>query len=84
MLAVPIGLRRRSAEVEELAHLLDVGRSHQAGVVEISLALFRLLGKDVAVVSVFPFDLAGAGERKTLFRSGIRLYFRHFVKEFSC
>jgi hypothetical protein len=80
MLAVSNRLRCGLAEVEELAYLLLVGRSYETGVVEVSLTLFRLLGKDVAVVSVFPFDLAGAGEGKALFRSGISLYFRHFAK----
>lgn len=70
----------RLAEIKELANLLLVGGSHEAGVVEVSLTLFRLFGKDVAVVSVFPFDLAGACEGEALFRSGISLYFRHFVK----
>lgn len=73
-------LRCGLAEVEELANLLLVGRCHESCVVEISLTLLRLFRKDVAVISVFPFDLAGAGECETLFRSGISLYFRHFVK----
>lgn len=70
----------RLAKAKELANLLEVCILYQSCVVEISLTLFRLFRKDVAVISVFPFDFAGAGECETLFRSGISLYFRHFVK----
>lgn len=80
MLAVPIGSAPRLAEIEKLAHLTAVSGSHECGVVKISLTFFRLLREDVAVISVFPFDLAGACEGKTLFGGGISLYFRHFVK----
>ena len=68
------------AEVEKFANLLLVGRSNDSCVVEVSLTFFRLFRQDVAVVSVFPFDLAGACEGETLFGGGIGLYFRHFAK----
>lgn len=79
MLAALNRLRCGLAKIEEFAHLLYVGRCHETGVVEISLTLFGFLGKDVAVVGVFPLNLAGAGKREALSRSGIGLYFRHFV-----
>jgi len=80
MLAVSNRLRCGSTEIEKFANLLNVGRIYKAHLDEVSLTLFRLLCKDMAVVSMFPFDFAGAGEGKALFRSGISLYFRHFAK----
>ena len=48
--------------------------------VQISLTLFRLLCQDVAVVSVFPLDLAGARQREALSGGGVGFYLRHGLK----
>ena len=46
-------------------------------VVKISLALFGLLGEDVAVVSVLPLDSSCSGKRETLFGTGDGLKLCH-------
>ena len=45
--------------------------------VEIPLALFGLLGEDVAVVSMLPLDFSRSGKRKTLFGTGVGLELCH-------
>lgn len=52
--------------------------------VEVAFALLRLLGQDVAVISVFSFHFSGAGEREALLRRGIGLYLRHWLKNLDC
>ena len=42
-------------------------------VVEVSLLLLRLLGENVAMVSVLSLDFARAGKREALFGTGDRL-----------
>ncbi len=53
-------------EVEKFLDSLGVGSGHECCVVEVSLTLFRLLGQNVAVVSVLSLDLPCAGEREAL------------------
>ena len=67
------------AEVEKRLHLAHVGAVYKSGVVEVSLTLGALLCQNVAVVSVFSFDLSCAGERETLLRRAVGLYLWHFV-----
>ena len=47
--------------------------------VEVSLLLLRLLGENVAVISVFSLDFTRTGERETLLRPGVGLQFWHSV-----
>ena len=67
-----------STKVEKFANLVNVGRCHQSGLVEVSFAFLGLLRQDVAVVSVFPFDFACACEGETLLRGRVSLNFWHF------
>ena len=64
---------------QELAHLRQVALVHDTHVGEVSFTLFALLGQDVTLVSMFSFNLSGAGKGKPFLRSGIRLNFWHFV-----
>ena len=70
----------RLSDVEKVAHLLYVGFVDDAGVVEVSLTFCGFFGQDVAVVSVFALNLAGAGQSETFFRGGVGFYFWHFSK----
>ena len=45
--------------------------------IQVSLLLLRLLGENVAVISVFSLDFTRTGERETLLRTGVGLQFRH-------
>ena len=65
------------SQVEQFAHGLAVGIVHQSGVVEVAFALGRFLCQNVAVISVFSFDFACAGERETLFAGTVGLNLWH-------
>ena len=71
------GNERRLTHAEEFTNLLYVGTVHDGHVVEVALLLLGLLGQNVTVVSVMTLNLTGSGERETLLRAGISLYFRH-------
>ena len=72
-------VRKRLAEIEKRLHLAHVCAVYECSVVEVSLTLSALLCQNVAVVSVFSFDLSCAGERETLLRRAVGLYLWHFV-----
>jgi hypothetical protein len=44
---------------------------------QIALSLGRFFRQDVAFERMLPFDLAGAGKRKTLLCTGLGLHFWH-------
>ena len=69
---------RGLAEAEEVADLLHVLGHNDSAVVEVALLLLRLLCQDVAVVCVVTLYLACSGERESLLRAGVSLYFWHF------
>ena len=58
-------------------HLALVGGCHESGVVQITFTLFAFLRQNVAVVSMFSFDLTGASQCKALLRCAVCLYFWH-------
>ena len=63
-------------------YALLVVAAHEGGVVEITLLGRLLFGQDVTVVSVLSLDLAGAGERKAFFGSGLCFHLRHYFTVF--
>ena len=72
-------MKRGLAEAEEFAYLAYVGAVYDGYVVQVALLLLGLLRQNVTVVSVTSFDLTRSGERETLLRAGISLYFWHFL-----
>jgi hypothetical protein len=57
-----------------LIRFLDDG-----GVIQIAFSLLALLGQNVAMVGMLPFDFAGARQFKTFFGSGLGLHFWHLT-----
>ena len=57
---------RALTEVEKLLDSLSVGTGYESCVVKVSFTLFRFLGQNVAVISVFSLDFPCAGEREAL------------------
>jgi hypothetical protein len=51
-------------------------------ITQIAFPLRRFFRQDVAFVSMLPFDLSRTGKRKSLFRSGSCLHFRHLFSPF--
>ena len=64
---------------EQLAHLIAVGLVHQSNVVEVAFLLLRFLRQDVTVKGMLSFQFSRSGKSKSLFGTGIRLYFWHFL-----
>lgn len=48
-------------------------------VVKVAFLLLRLLRENVTMESVMSLDFTRSSKRKTLFRTGISLYFWHFL-----
>jgi len=42
-----------------------------------TLALFRFFSQDMAFESMFPFDVSGAGDLKSLLGAGVGFHFWH-------
>ena len=70
-------------DYEELLNPLDIVLVKDCEVVKISFLLLRLLGENVAVVSVSSLDFARSGKRKALFGTGVRFKLCHCVKMFN-
>ena len=68
---------RDLAEAKEVADLLHVLFHNDSAVVEVALLLLCFLCQDVAVVGVMALYLASSGERESLLRAGVSLYFWH-------
>ena len=56
-----------------------VGLVNQGAVSQAELSFVRLLGQDMALVSVLSLDLSTAGELKALLGTGFGLHFRHYL-----
>ena len=57
-------------ENQHFFHAPVIRLLEESEVVEIPLALFGLLGEDVAVVSMLPLDFSRSGKREALFGTG--------------
>jgi hypothetical protein len=65
-------------QAQQVSHLLEVRAVHDGLVHQITLLLLCFLRQNVTVVSVMSLDLTCPGEAKSLFRTGVGLYFWHF------
>jgi len=72
-------MENRLFEAEHAAYGIDVGLVNHCSVVKNQFLLFRLLGQNVAVESMFSLDFTGSGKGEPFFGTGVSFHLRHNV-----
>lgn len=83
----PCGFSAKFRLLSQTEHDLNptlIAFENQRIVNEVPLAFGRLFGQDVAVESMLPFNLSGAGQLETLLGSRVGFDFWHCCKQKCC
>ena len=85
MVNYSVDFERQILHTASQKHSLDallVIAAHHGGVVQITFLRRLLLGQDVTVIGVLPFDFTRARESKTLLGTGFGFQCRHYFTVF--